>query len=207
MPPTPHCARPTSASQAGAGAGADPQKLKTRLRQNSAEVNLAQFEESSATLKVDAEWLTQALEKAPARGRTAAYRSALTAKSAQLGAVNLAALEELQQASGSVYLDARRPAIWPAVQTLEMPSAASIARRAPSRCRTPGYNKVNEHWPVCSRRCSAAGTRNWCRLAKKFSMPVSGRRAASGKAQCVHPSVVRWRRHSPPRRWCSRFSS
>ena len=116
-----------------------------RLRQNSAEVNLAQFEEQLATLKVDAEWLTQALEKAPRAAELQRTVARVDGEIAQLGAVNLAALEELQQASErKLYLDAQAGDLAEAVQTLE-DAIRRIDRETRAQLQDT-YNKVNEQF-------------------------------------------------------------
>ncbi|MBL8311245.1 MAG: chromosome segregation protein SMC [Burkholderiales bacterium] len=116
-----------------------------RLRQNSAEVNLAQFEEQLATLKVDADWLTQALDKAPRAAELQRTVSRVDGEIAQLGAVNLAALEELQQASErKLYLDAQAGDLAEAVQTLE-DAIRRIDRETRAQLQDT-YNKVNEQF-------------------------------------------------------------
>ena len=133
-----------------------------RLRQNSAEVNLAQFEEQLATLKVDAEWLTQALEKAPRAAELQRTVARVDGEIAQLGAVNLAALEELQQASErKLYLDAQAGDLAEAVQTLE-DAIRRIDRETRAQLQDTYNNKSTNNSAACSPRCSAVVTPNWC---------------------------------------------
>lgn len=116
-----------------------------RIKQNSAEVNLAQFDEQLAALKVDAEWLQRALEKAPRAAELQRTVVRVEAEIAQLGAVNLAALEELQQASErKLYLDAQAGDLQEAVQTLE--DAIRRIDRETRATLQETYNKVNEQF-------------------------------------------------------------
>jgi len=116
-----------------------------RIKQNSAEVNLAQFDEQLAALKVDAEWLERALEKAPRAAELQRTVVRVEAEIAQLGAVNLAALEELQQASErKLYLDAQAGDLQEAVQTLE--DAIRRIDRETRATLQDTYNKVNEQF-------------------------------------------------------------
>ncbi len=116
-----------------------------RLRQNSAEINLAQFEEQLTALKVDAEWLAQALEKAPRAAELQRTVARVDGEIVQLGAVNLAALEELQQASErKLYLDAQAGDLAEAVQTLE-DAIRRIDRETRAQLQDT-YNKVNEQF-------------------------------------------------------------
>lgn len=113
-----------------------------RLKQNSAEVNLAQFDEQLAALKVDAEWLANALEKAPRAAELQRTVVRVDAEIAQLGAVNLAALDELKQASErKTYLDAQAGDLLEAVQTLE-DAIRRIDRETRSLLQET-YDKVN----------------------------------------------------------------
>jgi chromosome segregation protein len=116
-----------------------------RLKQNSAELNLAQFEEQLATLKVDEQWLVAALEKAPRAAELQRTVARVEGEIAQLGAVNLAALEELKQASErKLYLDAQAGDLAEAVQTLE-DAIRRIDRETRSTLQET-YNKVNEQF-------------------------------------------------------------
>ncbi len=116
-----------------------------RLKQNSAEINLAQFDEQLAALKVDAEWLAGALEKAPRAAELQRTVARVEAEIAQLGAVNLAALDELKQASErKLYLDAQAGDLFEAVQTLE-DAIRRIDRETRAQLQET-YNKVNEQF-------------------------------------------------------------
>ncbi len=116
-----------------------------RLRQNSAEINLAQFDEQLAALKVDAEWLANALEKAPRAAELQRTVARVEAEIAQLGAVNLAALDELKQASErKLYLDAQAGDLFEAVHTLE-DAIRRIDRETRAQLQDT-YNKVNEQF-------------------------------------------------------------
>ena len=116
-----------------------------RLRQNSAEINLAQFEEQLAALKVDADWLLQALDHAPRAAELQRTVARVDGEIAQLGAVNLAALDELQQASErKLYLDAQAADLAEAVQTLE-DAIRRIDRETRAQLQDT-YNKVNEQF-------------------------------------------------------------
>ena len=116
-----------------------------RLKQNTAEINLAQFDEQLAALKVDVEWLATALEKAPRAAELQRSVVRVEAEIAQLGAVNLAALEELTQASErKLYLDTQAGDLFEAVHTLE-DAIRRIDRETRSQLQDT-YNKVNEHF-------------------------------------------------------------
>ncbi len=116
-----------------------------RLKQNSAEINLLQFDEQLAALKVDAEWLAGALEKAPRAAELQRTVARVEAEIAQLGAVNLAALDELKQASErKLYLDAQAGDLLEAVQTLE-DAIRRIDRETRAQLQET-YNKVNEQF-------------------------------------------------------------
>ena len=101
-----------------------------------------------------------ALEKAPrAAGCSARWRK-VDSEIAQLGAVNLAALEELQQASErKLYLDAQAGDLAEAVQTLE-DAIRRIDRETRAQLQDT-YNKVNEQFgrlfPDAVRRWSQTG--------------------------------------------------
>jgi len=116
-----------------------------RIKQNSAEINLAQFDEQLAALKVDAEWLANALEKAPRAAELQRTVARVEAEIAQLGAVNLAALDELKQASErKLYLDAQAGDLFEAVHTLE-DAIRRIDRETRAQLQET-YNKVNEQF-------------------------------------------------------------
>ena len=116
-----------------------------RIKQNSAELNLAQFEEQLAALKVDLEWLAGALEKAPRAAELQRTVLRVEGEIAQLGAVNLAALDELTQASErKLYLDAQAGDLVEAVHTLE-DAIRRIDRETRSTLQET-YNKVNEQF-------------------------------------------------------------
>ena len=116
-----------------------------RIKQNSAELNLAQFEEQLAALKMDVEWLAGALEKAPRAVELQRTVLRVEGEIAQLGAVNLAALEELTQASErKLYLDAQAGDLLEAVHTLE--DAIRRIDRETRATLQDTYNKVNEQF-------------------------------------------------------------
>ena len=116
-----------------------------RIKQNSAELNLAQFEEQLAALKIDVQWLSGALAKAPRAAELQRTVVRVEAEIAQLGAVNLAALEELTQASErKLYLDAQAGDLSEAVHTLE--DAIRRIDRETRATLQETYNKVNEQF-------------------------------------------------------------
>ncbi len=118
---------------------------EARLKQNSAEINLAQFDEQLAALKVDAEWLANALEKAPRAAELQRTVARVEAEIALLGAVNLAALDELKQTSErKLYLDAQAGDLYEAVHTLE-DAIRRIDRETRAQLQDT-YNKVNEQF-------------------------------------------------------------
>ena len=116
-----------------------------RIKQNSAELNLAQFEEQLAALKVDRVWLASALEKAPRVAELQRTVLRVEDEITQLGAVNLVALEELAQASErKLYLDAQASDLLEAVNTLE-DAIRRIDRETRSTLQDT-YDKVNQHF-------------------------------------------------------------
>ena len=116
-----------------------------RIKQNSAELNLAQFEEQLAALKVDLVWLASALENAPRAAELQRTVLRVEGEMTQLGAVNLAALEELAQASErKLYLDAQAGDLLEAVHTLE-DAIRRIDRETRSTLQDT-YDKVNQHF-------------------------------------------------------------
>ena len=79
---------------------------------------------------------------------------------AALGAVNLAALEELEASrERKNYLDAQSQDLTQAVETLEN-AIRRIDRETRERLQAT-FDEVNEHFGRCSRRCSAAVRRGW----------------------------------------------
>ncbi|TAG02679.1 MAG: chromosome segregation protein SMC [Betaproteobacteria bacterium] len=116
-----------------------------RLRQNTAELGLAQFEEQLAALQYDPEWLLEHLPKAPRAAELQRQLARVEADMTNLGAVNLAALDELKQAAErKLYLDAQAGDLQEAVQTLE-----DAIRRIDRETRLQlqeTYNKVNEQF-------------------------------------------------------------
>jgi chromosome segregation protein len=116
-----------------------------RIRQSSAEVGLAQYEEQLAAITIEAEWLAEHLPKAPRAAELQRQLTRVEADMAQLGAVNLAALDELKQAAErKTYLDAQAGDLLEAVQTLE-DAIRRIDRETRSQLQET-YNKVNEQF-------------------------------------------------------------
>lgn len=123
----------------------DPIRKKiedARVRQASAEANLQQAVEQLEALQFDAEWLEGALQRAPRPNELQKTIIRLDADIAQLGAVNLAALDELSQASErKQYLDAQAGDLLDAVQTLE-DAIRKIDRETRAQLQET-YDKVN----------------------------------------------------------------
>jgi chromosome segregation protein len=116
-----------------------------RIRQNAAEVGLAQYEEQLAAITIEAEWLAEHLPKAPRAAELQRQLARVESDMAQLGAVNLAALDELKQAAErKTYLDAQAGDLQEAVQTLE-DAIRRIDRETRSQLQET-YNKVNEQF-------------------------------------------------------------
>ena len=85
----------------------------------------------------------------------------LTQAIAGLGAVNLAALDELAQASErKSYLDAQAQDLTEAMTTLE--SAIRRIDRESRELLQQTFDAVNRNFGSCSRPCSAAARRGWC---------------------------------------------
>jgi chromosome segregation protein len=116
-----------------------------RIRQSAAEVGLAQYEEQLAAITIEAEWLAEHLPKAPRAAELQRQLTRVEADMAQLGAVNLAALDELKQAAErKTYLDAQAGDLLEAVQTLE-DAIRRIDRETRSQLQET-YNKVNDQF-------------------------------------------------------------
>ena len=116
-----------------------------RIRQNAAEVGLVQFEEQLAAINIEAAWLAEHLPKAPRAAELQRQLARVESDMLQLGAVNLAALDELTQASErKIYLDAQAGDLLEAVQTLE-DAIRRIDRETRSQLQET-YNKVNEEF-------------------------------------------------------------
>ncbi|MFN3630974.1 MAG: chromosome segregation protein SMC, partial [Casimicrobiaceae bacterium] len=116
-----------------------------RVRQSTAEGTIAQMDEQLAQLKVAPDRLAAKLAEAP---RASALQSNLTrieSDIAALGAVNLAALEELEQArERKLYLDAQAADLAEAIATLE-----DAIRRIDRETRaqlSETYDQVNMHF-------------------------------------------------------------
>jgi chromosome segregation protein len=116
-----------------------------RIKQNTAEMGLAQFEEQLAALSFDEVWLAEQLPKAPRAAELQRQLGRVETDMSNLGAVNLAALEELQQSSErKLYLDAQAGDLKEAVQTLE-DAIRRIDRETRAQLQET-YNKVNEQF-------------------------------------------------------------
>ncbi|MCS6995771.1 MAG: chromosome segregation protein SMC [Casimicrobiaceae bacterium] len=116
-----------------------------RVRQSTAEAALAQLDEQLAQLKVDQEVLAAQLAQAPKPAALQAQLTQLDRDIAALGAVNLAAIEELEQArERKQYLDAQATDLAEAIATLE-----DAIRRIDRETRTQlasTYEQVNAHF-------------------------------------------------------------
>jgi chromosome segregation protein len=113
-----------------------------RVRQASADANLQQAVEQLEALQFDAEWLEGAMQRAPRPNELQKAIVRLDADIAQLGAVNLAALDELTQAAErKQYLDAQAGDLHDAVQTLE-DAIRRIDRETRAQLQET-YDKVN----------------------------------------------------------------
>lgn len=116
-----------------------------RVRQSAAESSIVQFDEQLAHLKVAPEALAERLADAPRGSALQATVTRLENDIAALGAVNLAALDELEQArERKLYLDAQATDLAEAIATLE-----DAIRRIDRETRaqlSETYAKVNEHF-------------------------------------------------------------
>ncbi len=113
-----------------------------RVRQASADANLQQAVEQLEALTYDAEWLEGAMQRAPRANELQKTIVRLDTDIAQLGAVNLAALDELSQAAErKQYLDAQAGDLHDAVQTLE-DAIRRIDRETRAQLQET-YDKVN----------------------------------------------------------------
>ena len=116
-----------------------------RIKQNSAELNLAQYEAQLGELTIDEAWLTSALPNAAKPAELQRSVTRLQSEISGLGAVNLAALDELKQASErKQYLDAQAGDLFEAVETLE--DAIRRIDRETRQLLQDTYNKVNEQF-------------------------------------------------------------
>jgi chromosome segregation protein len=126
----------------------DPIRKKiedARVKQASAEANLQQAAEQLEALHFDEEWLVGALERAPRSNELQKTIVRLDNDISQLGAVNLAALDELSQASErKQYLDAQAGDLNDAVQTLE-DAIRRIDRETRAQLQET-YDKVNSQF-------------------------------------------------------------
>ncbi len=113
-----------------------------RVKQASAEANLQQAIEQLEALQFETDWLEEALKRAPRANELQRRIVALDADIAQLGAVNLAALDELTQAAErKQYLDAQAGDLNDAVSTLE-DAIRRIDRETRAQLQDT-YDKVN----------------------------------------------------------------
>ncbi|MGL5003630.1 MAG: chromosome segregation protein SMC, partial [Casimicrobium sp.] len=123
----------------------DPIRKKiedARVKQASAEANLQQAVEQLEALQFEAEWLEEALKRAPRANELQRRIAQLDGEIAQLGAVNLAALDELTQAAErKQYLDAQAGDLTDAVNTLE-DAIRRIDRETRAQLQET-YDKVN----------------------------------------------------------------
>jgi chromosome segregation protein len=128
----------------------DPIRKKiedARVKQASAEANLQQAAEQLEALHFDEAWLVGALERAPRANELQKTIVRLDNDILQLGAVNLAALDELSQASErKQYLDAQAGDLNDAVQTLE-DAIRRIDRETRAQLQET-YDKVNSQFGI-----------------------------------------------------------
>ncbi len=118
---------------------------EARIRQSTAEAALAQLDEQLQHLKVDPEWLSQRLPEAPRPASLQASLTRIENDMQQLGAVNLAALEELEQArERKLYLDAQASDLSEAIATLE--DAIRRIDRDTRQQLQQTYDQVNTHF-------------------------------------------------------------
>jgi chromosome segregation protein len=97
------------------------QKLNDRqLKEQAARMSVEQMDSQLAELQFDQEWLVQALPEAPKAGALQGRVESLNKEIDALGPVNLAALEELNEAkTRKEYLDSQGDDLTEAVNTLE----------------------------------------------------------------------------------------
>ncbi|TAG70632.1 MAG: hypothetical protein EAZ24_13680 [Burkholderiales bacterium] len=123
----------------------DPIRKKiedARVKQASAEANLQQAVEQLEALQFEPAWLEDALTRAPRVAELQRRIVQLDADITQLGAVNLAALDELSQAAErKQYLDAQAGDLNDAVNTLE--DAIRKIDRETRALLQETYDKVN----------------------------------------------------------------
>jgi chromosome segregation protein len=123
----------------------DPIRKKiedARVKQASADANLQQAVEQLEALTFEEQWLEEAIKRAPRANELQRNIVRLDADIAQLGAVNLAALDELAQAAErKQYLDAQAGDLNDAVATLE-DAIRRIDRETRAQLQDT-YDKVN----------------------------------------------------------------
>jgi chromosome segregation protein len=123
----------------------DPIRKKiedARVKQASADANLQQAVEQLEALTFEEQWLEEAIKRAPRANELQRNIVRLDADIAQLGAVNLAALDELSQAAErKQYLDAQAGDLNDAVATLE-DAIRRIDRETRAQLQDT-YDKVN----------------------------------------------------------------
>jgi chromosome segregation protein len=113
-----------------------------RVKQASADANLQQAVEQLEALTFEEQWLEEAIKRAPRANELQRNIVRLDVDIAQLGAVNLAALDELTQAAErKQYLDAQAGDLHDAVATLE-DAIRRIDRETRAQLQDT-YDKVN----------------------------------------------------------------
>lgn len=116
-----------------------------RLEVQASELAMAQFDERLVEAGADEAVLIPLLTDAPSENALQREVARLGREIAALGAVNLAAVEELREASGrKTYLDAQNEDLLTAIGTLEN-AIRSMDREAREQLQAT-YNTVNEHF-------------------------------------------------------------
>jgi chromosome segregation protein len=142
----------------------DPARVKIQdmqLKEQAAQLAEAQFTEQLAEAHADISKLPDALKAWGSARTLPAEIERLHAAIAELGAVNLAALDEIVQArERKEYLDRQAADLTEAMSTLETRSGRSTASRA-SSCRRPSTPSTRTS-RACSRRCSGAAMHGSC---------------------------------------------
>jgi chromosome segregation protein len=115
------------------------------LKQQAAQLNVAQFSEQLNELNLDENSLLEALVSAPKASSLASKLSDFSSQIAALGAVNLAALDELKEASErKLYLDTQAEDLSEAMQTLE--DAIRKIDRETRQLLLTTYEQVNNNF-------------------------------------------------------------
>ncbi|MDR2261262.1 MAG: chromosome segregation protein SMC [Azoarcus sp.] len=127
-----------------------------RLEAQAAELAMAQFDERLAEAGADEAALAPRLAEAPGEGALQREVARLTREIAALGAVNLAAVEELRTAAERKgYLDAQNDDLMQAIETLE-DAIRRIDRETREQLQAT-YNTVNEHFATLFPRLFGGG--------------------------------------------------